>query len=295
MTPKTIYAPCSGLGQAAIAVIRLSGDQAATVVSALTGGALPPSREAWLRRICDPASGEEIDRGLVIWFPGPHSFTGEDMAELHLHGGRAVVTRIMEVLSRQPRTRLAEPGEFTRRAFENGKLDLTSAEGIADLVAAETEVQRAQALGQMEGALGRHYESWRGRLVAALAHMEAGIDFSDEDVPSGLTAGKLDDILCVHYEMTQHLDDSHRGERLREGICVAILGPPNVGKSSLLNALAQKDAAIVAATAGTTRDVIEVHLDLGGYPVTLVDTAGLRATTDEVENEGVRRAIEKAR
>jgi len=294
MTTQTIYAPCSGLGQSAIAVIRLSGDQTGQVVSALLRGALPPSRQASLRRLCDPATGEEIDRGLVLWFPAPGSFTGEDMAELHLHGGRAVVTRVLETLSRQPRIRLAEPGEFTRRAFENGKLDLTSAEGIADLVAAETEVQRAQALGQMEGALGKQYDSWRARLVSALAHMEAGIDFSDEDVPFGLTAGKFDDILCVQHEIIQHLDDNRGGERLREGICVAILGPPNVGKSSLLNALAQKDAAIVAATAGTTRDAIEVHLDLGGYPVTLVDTAGLRPTDNEVENEGVRRATEKA-
>jgi len=294
MTAETIYAPCSGLGQSAVAVIRLSGGEAGSVLSALLQDALPPSRQACLRRLCDPATGEEIDRGLVIWFPAPGSFTGEDMAELHLHGGRAVLARTLEVLSGQPHTRLAELGEFTRRAFENGKLDLTAAEGIADLVAAETEAQRVQALGQMEGALGKQYESWRQRLVSALAHMEAGIDFSDEDVPSDPTAGKLHDILGVHGEITQHLDDSRRGERLRDGICVAILGPPNVGKSSLLNALAQKDAAIVAATAGTTRDVIEVHLDLGGYPVTLVDTAGLRATSDEVESEGVRRAAEKA-
>jgi tRNA modification GTPase len=275
-------------------VVRLSGGEAGPVLFALLQGALPPSRQARLRRICDPATGEEIDRGLVIWFPAPGSFTGEDMAELHLHGGRAVLARAMEALSGQPQTRLAEPGEFTRRAFENGKLDLTSAEGIADLVAAETEAQRAQALSQMGGALRRRYDSWRVRLVSALAHMEAGIDFSDEDMPPDLIAGKLGDILWVRGEITQHLDDSHGGERLRDGICITILGPPNVGKSSLLNALAQKDAAIVAATAGTTRDAIEVRLDLGGYPVTLVDTAGLRVTGDEVENEGVRRAAEKA-
>jgi tRNA modification GTPase len=295
MTAEAIYAPCSGLGQSAITVIRLSGGETSLVLSALLQGALPPSRQACLRRLCDPATGEEIDHGLVIWFPAPGSFTGEDMAELHLHGGRAVLARILDVLSSRPHTRLAEPGEFTRRAFENGKLDLTAAEGIADLVAAETEAQRVQALGQMEGVLGKHYESWRERLVSALAHMEAGIDFSDEDLSSDPMVGKLNDILWVHGEITQHLDDNRRGERLRDGICVAILGPPNVGKSSLLNALAQKDAAIVAATAGTTRDVIEVHLDLGGYPVTLVDTAGLRATNDEVESEGARRAAEKAR
>ena len=295
MTAETIYAPCSGLGQSAITVARLSGGETSPVLSALLQGALPPSRQACLRRLCDPATGEEIDHGLVIWFPAPGSFTGEDMAELHLHGGRAVLARILDVLSSRPHTRLAEPGEFTRRAFENGKLDLTAAEGIADLVAAETEAQRVQALGQMEGVLGKQYESWRERLVSALAHMEAGIDFSDEDLSSDPMVGKLNDILWVHGEITQHLDDNRRGERLRDGICVAILGPPNVGKSSLLNALAQKDAAIVAATAGTTRDVIEVHLDLGGYPVTLVDTAGLRATNDEVESEGARRAAEKAR
>jgi len=294
MAAETIYAPCSGLGQSAVTVVRLSGGEAGATLSALLQSAPPPPRQARLRRICDPATGEEIDRGLVIWFPAPGSFTGEDMAELHLHGGRAVLARITEALSSQPHTRLAEPGEFTRRAFENGKLDLTSAEGIADLVAAETEAQRAQALGQMEGALGRRYDSWRERLVSTLSHMEAGIDFSDEDMPPDLIARKLGDILGVHDEIVQHLDDSRCGERLRDGICVTILGPPNVGKSSLLNALAQKDAAIVAAGAGTTRDIIEVHLDLGGYPVTLVDTAGLRATSDEVENEGVRRAAEKA-
>jgi len=290
----TIYAPASGGGMAAVSILRISGPDTATVLHELTGVALPIPRQARLTRFLDPESGETIDHALLLWFPGPGSYSGEDMAELHLHGGFAVIARLLDVFARRPGLRAAEPGEFTRRAFENGKIDLTEAEGIADLIAAETEAQRVQALGQAEGALSRLYEDWRGRLARLMAHQETNIDFSDQDLPETAFSGDSNEILLLLSEITQHLDDGHRGERLRTGLVVTILGPPNVGKSSLMNALARRDVAIVSASAGTTRDVIEVHLDLEGYPVTLVDTAGLRATGDDVESEGVRRALEKA-
>ncbi len=293
MNTDTIFAPASGAGRAAIAVIRVSGPGAGAAVREMTGGAAPP-RAARLTEIRDPASGETLDKGLVLWFPGPASFTGEDMAEFHLHGGRAVVAGVTDALAARPGLRPAEPGEFTRRAFMNGKLDLTEAEGLADLVDAETDAQRRQALRQMGGVLGRLYEGWRGTLVRALAHLEADIDFPDESLPEGVREAVRPNILRVIDDITQHLDDNRRGERLRDGLYIAIVGPPNVGKSSLLNALARRDAAIVAETVGTTRDVIEVHLDVGGYPVIVADTAGLRATADEVEDEGVRRARARA-
>jgi len=290
----TIYAPASGGGMAAVSILRLSGPDTASVLHELTGVALPTPRQARLTRFIDPASGETIDHSLLLWFPGPGSYSGEDMAELQLHGGQAVITRLLDVLAHRPGLRAAEPGEFTRRAFENGKIDLTQAEGIADLIAAETEAQRVQAMGQAEGALSRLYEDWRGRLAGLMAHQETDIDFSDQDLPETAFSGDSNEILLLLSEITQHLDDGHRGERLRTGLVVTILGPPNVGKSTLMNALARRDVAIVSASAGTTRDVIEVHLDLEGYPLTLVDTAGLRATGDDVAREGVRRALEKA-
>jgi tRNA modification GTPase len=225
-----------------------------------------------------------------LWFPAPDSFTGEDVAELHGHGGPAVISALLQALGRLPGCRLAQAGEFTRRAFQNGKMDLTQAEGLGDLIAAETEAQRRQAQRQMEGALGRLYEGWRADLIGALAHLEAEIDFPDEDLPGGLLARQRPVLQRLAGEMSAHLDDDHRGERLREGCHMVILGAPNVGKSSLLNALAQRDAAIVSAQAGTTRDIVEVSLNLGGYPVVLADTAGLQDSDDEVEAEGVRRA-----
>jgi tRNA modification GTPase len=290
----TIFAPASGPGPAAVAVVRISGPDAAAALREVTGGALPGPRLARVSRIREPGSGELLDRGLVLWLPGPASYSGEDMVELQLHGGRAVTARVLEALAGLPGLRPAEPGEFTRRAFANGKLDLTAAEGLNDLVNAETEAQRVQALNQMEGRLGRLYEGWREGLIAALAHLEAEIDFPDEGLPEGVAAAVLPYILGTKREISQHLDDNRRGERVRDGFYIAILGPPNVGKSSLLNTLAQRDAAIVSATAGTTRDVIEVHLDLGGYPVILADTAGLRAAAGEIEDEGVRRALARA-
>jgi tRNA modification GTPase len=235
-----------------------------------------------------------IDDGLCLWFPAPASYTGEDVVELHLHGGPAIVAATLEALGRWPGCRMAEPGEFTRRAFLNGKLDLTEAEGVADLIVAETEAQRRQALQQSRGALGALYDGWRGRLMRSLAHLEAVIDFPEEGLPDSVMESSVREISAMSDEVAQHLDDGRIGERLREGVHIAIVGPPNAGKSSLLNLLARREAAIVAETAGTTRDVIEVRLDLGGYPVLLADTAGIREAAGTVEAEGVRRARERA-
>jgi tRNA modification GTPase len=231
---------------------------------------------------------------LVLWFPAPGSFTGEDLAELHLHGGRAVVQGVLTALAEVEGLRPAEPGEFTRRGFNNGKFDLTMAEAMADLVAADTAAQRRQALRQMDGALGRLYQEWRNRLISCCALVEAEIDFSDQDLPEGVAAGVRMEMRRLAGEIEAHLADGHRGERLRAGVTVAVVGAPNVGKSSLINQLARREVAIVSEWAGTTRDVIEVHLDLGGVPVILADTAGLRTGADELEREGIRRALRRA-
>jgi tRNA modification GTPase len=285
---NTIFALSSGRPPAAIAVIRISGPGARLGLVA-SCGRVPEPRRATLARLRDPSSQEMIDEALVLWFPGPHSETGEDMAELQVHGGRAIVARVFSVLGRLEGFRLAEAGEFTRRAFENGRLDLTAVEGLADLINADTEAQRRQAFRQFKGLLGNRAETWRGRLIEALALMEASIDFSDEgDVPGDLAVRAFEIIRPLASEMREA--GAGQGERLREGLAVAIAGPPNVGKSTLLNRLARRDAAIVSPHAGTTRDVIEVHLDLAGFPVTLRDTAGLRDAADPVEQEGVRRA-----
>ncbi|WP_183177731.1 tRNA uridine-5-carboxymethylaminomethyl(34) synthesis GTPase MnmE [Azospirillum sp. OGB3] len=291
----TIFALATAPGRAGVAVVRVSGPASGDALAALTGKPLPAPRMATLVRLRVPKTGEALDDALVLRFTAPRSFTGEDVVELHLHGGRAVVAGVVEALSALPGLRVAEPGEFTRRAFENGKLDLTEAEAVADLVDAETSAQRRQALRQMEGALGKLYDGWRERLTRSLAHIEADIDFPDEDLPSGVSDAARPVLDTLAAEIDAHLDDRGRGERLREGLHIAIIGAPNAGKSSLLNALARREAAIVSARAGTTRDVIEVHLDLGGYPVVLADTAGLReAAADEVEEEGIRRALDRA-
>ncbi len=292
----TIFAVGTAPGRSAIAVLRLSGPATAKALRSMTGKAPPAPRRATRRLVLGLGLGpsEPIDEGLVMWFPGPASYTGEDMAEIHLHGGRATVAAALEALGTLPGLRPAEPGEFTRRAFENGKLDLTAAEGIADLIAADTDTQAKQALRQMQGELGRLYDGWRESLVTILARTEAWIDFPEEGVPDAVIDDTRRIAGAVATEIRRHLDDGRRGERLREGVSVALIGPPNVGKSSLLNVLARRDAAIVSATAGTTRDVIEAHLDLAGYPVVVADTAGLRAAGDEVEAEGVRRALARA-
>ena len=247
---------------------------------------------AALRRIFH--RGERIDNALVLWFPGPKSETGEDMAEFHLHGGRAIATAALEALAELSALRPAGPGEFTRQAFENGRLDLTQAEAIADLVEAETTAQRRQALRQMDGELAGLYEGWRERLLASLAHLEALIDFPEEDLPDRIRDELGRDIQWLQKEIIQNLAQK-RGERVREGFAIAILGAPNAGKSSLLNLLARREAAIVSTRAGTTRDIVEVHLAMAGYPIILADTAGLRPTSDEIEAEGVRRAIARAK
>jgi tRNA modification GTPase len=244
-------------------------------------------------RLVDPETAEPIDDALVLWFPAPASYTGEDVAELHLHGGRAVLAAFVEALTRFG-LRLAEPGEFTRRAFLNGKVDLVQAEAIADLAAAETEAQRRQALRQLDGALGDLYRGWSRRLTRILAHLEAAIDFPDEDLPPEIEDRILAETRDLADEIDRHLADGHRGERLRDGISVAIVGPSNAGKSSLLNRIARREAAITSPIAGTTRDIVEVALDLQGYPVVLADTAGLRDSDDAIEQEGLRRALRRA-
>lgn len=290
----TIFALATAPGRAGVAVVRLSGTQAGTILKHLTGRPLPAPRQAALRRFIDPQTGEALDTGLALWFPAPASYTGEDVVELHLHGGPAVIDVVLAFLSKQPNSRPAAAGEFTRRAFEHGKLDLTAIEGLADLLAAETEAQRRQALAQYQGRLGALYEGWRAELIGVLAHIEAHIDFADEELPENLIDLARPRLISLISEISGHLDDSGRGEILRRGLQIAIIGSPNVGKSSLLNALAQRDAAIVTPTPGATRDVIEVHLDLAGYPVTVADTAGLRASRDPIEMEGIRRARRRA-
>ncbi|UQR63752.1 tRNA uridine-5-carboxymethylaminomethyl(34) synthesis GTPase MnmE [Bradyrhizobium sp. C-145] len=290
---QTIFALSSGRPPSAIAMVRVSGPQAGVVLTTLTG-TLPAPRQA-SRRLLRDGMGQPIDDAVVLWFPGPASATGEDVAEFHVHGGRAVLSALLASISDIPNTRAAEPGEFTRRAFENGKLDLTEAEGLDDLIHADTDRQRRQALRQLQGLLGHRARDWRERIIEASALIEAGIDFSDEgDVPAELLAPAIKAIRALHGEIAEVLAAQGQAERLRDGLVVAIAGEPNVGKSTLMNQLARREVAIVSPHAGTTRDVIEVQLDLDGYPVTVIDTAGIRETDDPVEQEGVRRAQARA-
>ncbi len=289
----TIFATASGHGRAAVCIIRISGPQSRTVLETL-GGSVPEPRHAVVRILREPETGEPLDQALVLWMPGPRSFTGEDQAELHIHGGLATRTAVLKALSAIPHCRAAEAGEFTRRAFLNGRMDLSQVEGLADVIDAETEAQRRQAMLQFEGRLGNTAEQWREGILQALALLEASLDFSDEgDVPEDLEADILQRLDTLQAEIGQALSN-RSGERLREGFTVVLAGPPNAGKSTLLNALARRDVAIVSPIAGTTRDVIEVHCDLAGLPVVIVDTAGLRESGDVIEQEGVSRARARA-
>ncbi|XP_053321736.1 tRNA modification GTPase GTPBP3, mitochondrial isoform X1 [Spea bombifrons] len=294
-TRDTIFALSSGHGKCGVAVIRTSGPASREALQLLTGWQrLPAPRKVTLTPVSCPKSGELLDKGLIVWFSGPRSFTGEDCCEYHVHGGPAVVRGVLQALGSIPTLRPAEPGEFTKRAFQNGKLDLTEVEGLGDLIHADTEFQRRQALRQMSGELGNLYQGWSRRLVKALAHIEAFIDFSEDDnVEDGVLIAVDEQVKRLRNELAQHLTDSRRGERLRDGVHVVLSGATNAGKSSLLNVISQKPAAIVSPIPGTTRDVVETMLNIGGYPIILSDTAGLRASDDPVEMEGIRRAKER--
>ena len=289
----TVYALATPAGRSGVAVLRLSGAGAGGILDVIAGLPRPKARQASLRSLRS-SDGALMDRGLVIWFPGPASFTGEDSAEFHVHGGPAVIEAVLAALD-EAGARPAEAGEFTRRAFENEKIDLTEAEGLADLIEAETEGQRVQALAQMSGSLRELYDGWREHLLTAMASIEGEIDFPDEeDVPDGLSHAAYSPLSKLISSMFSHLDDGRRGERVRTGFSVALIGAPNAGKSSLLNRLARRDAAIVTDIPGTTRDIVEVQLSLAGFPVVISDTAGLREAVDAIEAEGVRRALDRA-
>ena len=290
----TIYALSTGPGISGIAVIRVSGKNTAKVIKTLTGSKLPSPRVATLKKFNKNGGKELIDEGVIIWFPAPNSYTGEDLAEFHIHGSRAVIKQMHLAISKVKNCRLAEPGEFTKRAFQNGRINLLKAESIADLISAETEIQRKQALKIMSGKSADKFNSWRKRLLQILSHVEAKIDFPDEDLPKKIITEVQKTSTSVLKEIKKTLNDQKVGERIREGFKIAIVGPPNSGKSSLLNYLSKRDAAIVSEIAGTTRDVIETHLNLDGYPVVISDTAGIRSSKNEIEKKGIKIALKRA-
>lgn len=295
MTAETIYALSTVYGKSGVAVIRVSGPSALQAVAQMTDidvSVIKP-RYAYFSKIKDVDSRETLDQGLVLYFNAPNSFTGEDIVEFQTHGSKAVINSLMDNLSRLPDFRLAEPGEYSRRAFYNGKMDLTEAEGLADLIDSETTEQQKYAMRQIEGGLKNLYEDWRARLVKILAYLEAFIDFPEEEIPSSVIADMKNTVFKLEDEINQHLNGDSIGERLREGFRVVIVGSPNAGKSSLLNAIVKRDAVIVSDVAGTTRDAIDVHLDLNGYPVMFTDTAGLRETEEEIEKKGIDIAYSK--
>ena len=290
----TIYALSSGPGISGIAVIRVSGSKTKDILSLITNGKLPKARVATLKKIINPNTGELIDEGILIWFKGPSSYTGEDMAEMHVHGSKAVIQEIQNVLAEFKECRLADPGEFTKLAFQNNKINLLKAESVGDLIAAETELQRKQALRIMSGDSSKKFNTWRDDLIKILADIEAKIDFPDEEIPSDISKEIKLKGEKIKNEIKKTLDDNKVGEIIREGFKIAIIGPPNVGKSSLLNYLSKREAAIVSEKAGTTRDVIEVHLDIDGIPVIVSDTAGIRDSSNDIEARGVKLAINRA-
>ena len=290
----TIYALSSGPGMAGVAVVRVSGKETSKVIKLITNDDLPIPRVATLRKMNNINTNELIDEGLIIWFPGPQSYTGEDLAEFHVHGSRAVVSALHASISNVEKCRLAEPGEFTKRAFQNGRINLMKAESIGDLISAETEIQRKQAVKIMNGKSSDIFNSWREKLLKILSHVEAKIDFPDEDLPKEILSEIKKTSEQVSSEIKKVLNDQKVGEIIREGFKIAIVGPTNVGKSSLLNYLSKRDVAIVSETAGTTRDVIETHLNLDGYPVVVSDTAGIRESKDEIEKKGIKLALKRA-
>ncbi|MCT4634780.1 MAG: tRNA uridine-5-carboxymethylaminomethyl(34) synthesis GTPase MnmE [Rickettsiales bacterium] len=291
---KTIFALATPPGKSGVAIIRISGPNAFSCINQLTKKDPPKARQATLRNIINPITNQLIDKAVILTFSSPNSFTGEDVVELHIHGSKAIINLLVKILAGFTNFRLANPGEFSKRAFLNGKMDLTAAEGLADLIESETIIQQQQAMRQMQGNLANLYEDWKLKLIHVLALIEAFLDFPEDDIPNEVIDQVNNEVTLLKKNLESHLNDNNRGEILRRGIHVAILGAPNVGKSSLLNYLAKRDVAIVSSIAGTTRDIIEVHLDLAGYPVTIADTAGIRESEDIIEREGIDRAHMKA-
>jgi len=290
----TIYALSTGPGVSGLAVIRISGKDTRVAINKITGKSLPKPRKAVTRKFNKINNNQMIDEGILLWFPGPASYTGEDMAEFHVHGSRAVINEIQYSLSQIPNLRLAEAGEFTKLAFQNGKINLLKAESVADLISSETEIQRQQAINVMSGKSSDKFNSLRERLIKILSKIEAKIDFPEDDLPNDILLNIHTEAKSIREEIKKILNDQKVGERIREGFKISIVGPTNVGKSSLLNYLSKRDVAIVSEIAGTTRDIIEAHLNIDGYPVVISDTAGIRDAKDEIEKKGIKLALKNA-